>query len=352
MDDRLNFSTGLLLYGTASLVSVALTYVVWRYAIARSILDHPNERSSHQQPTPRGGGLAIAFTFQLGVLALAIAGMVAPNIAVALIGGGGIITLIGWQDDRSALPASIRFAAHLGAAIWALAWLGGLDGLQIGSQQIALGFVANVLAVIGIVWWINLYNFMDGIDGIAAGQAVTVACAAAVLMALSGATSMLALPILLAGAASGFLIWNWAPARIFMGDAGSGFLGFTFATLALASEQAGALPIAYWVLLSGVFVFDATLTLVRRVAGGERWYAAHRSHAYQRLVASGLSHRRVTSGVLAFNALLFLLMIWSLRREASFPLSAVAALVLLTASYLVVERIHPMRVSPSGQGKR
>lgn len=341
----LSFTLLILLASFAS--ALVLTHLVRRYALARSILDHPNARSLHEQPTPRGGGLAIAATFVLGGVVLGAMGMIPTGVVIALGGGGSLVALVGWLDDRRDLGPVARFSAHMAAAAWALGWLGGIDRLQLAGYSMHLGLAGDILALIGIVWWINLYNFMDGIDGIAGGQALTVAGAAALLMALTTADAIGLLPVLLAGAAAGFLIFNWAPARIFMGDAGSGFLGFVFAILAIASERAGALPIVYWVLLSGVFIFDSTVTLIRRVLHGEIWYEAHRSHAYQRIVALGYSHARVAGGVLAINFLICAILALAVLGWLHVGLAAAIELAGLTAAYLLVENARPMRARPA-----
>jgi Fuc2NAc and GlcNAc transferase len=326
----------------AGAVAFAITSAVRRYAIARAIVDRPNERSLHERPVPRGGGIAIVLTFLIGMLLLAAAGIVPVRLALALLGGASV-ALVGWVDDRleDGVSAAARAATHFAAAIWALAWLGGLDRLWIGGGSIGLGIAGSVLAVIGTVWWINLYNFMDGIDGLAGGQAVTVAATAGGLSWLAGHPSAAGPAFLLAGAAGGFLILNWTPARIFMGDVGSGFLGFAFAVLAIGSEKAGTLPLLIWLLLSGVFLFDATVTLLRRIARGERWHAAHRSHAYQRLVLSGRSHGSVTAAVLLLNGVLSTIAYFSMILDR--PLAGLAlGLAILALLYLGVERIQPM----------
>jgi Fuc2NAc and GlcNAc transferase len=169
---------------------------------------------------------------------------------------------------------------------------------------ISLGYLGSLLAMLGIVWALNLFNFMDGIDGIAASQAIFMAGAGAVLAILSGmSVSTSAAALVVAAASLGFLVWNWPPARIFMGDVGSGFLGFVLAVLALAALRERAVMLPVWLILSGVFVIDATVTLLRRVARRERVYEAHRSHAYQWQARRWNSHLRVTMACGLFNLL-------------------------------------------------
>jgi Fuc2NAc and GlcNAc transferase len=332
-----------MLFASCFGIAALLTYVVRRYAIARMVLDTPNERSLHATPTPRGGGFAIATTFLTATLLLCLGGIVPVAEAVALIGGGGAVALIGWLDDHAPQSAALRFSVHALAAIWALFWLGGIDAVQFGAHYVRLAWLWNVIGVLGIIWWLNLYNFMDGIDGIAGGEAVSVCSGVVVLMALVGTSSERTLPIVLAGSAAGFLIFNWSPARIFMGDVGSGFLGYVFAVMAIASEKDHAVPLTLWVVLSGVFIFDATVTLVRRMLHGERWYAAHRSHAYQRLVGLGYSHRLVSSAVLAVNAVLLGCCVLAVTGRISVGVCIVASLALLSGCYFWIEHRNPMQ---------
>lgn len=322
--------------------SWVLTGTIRRYALARSLLDVPNHRSSHTAPTPRGGGLAIAAVSLLGIAALHAAGMVPPAAAYALLPGGAAIAAVGWVDDRRHVPARWRFLVHLAAAGWALYWAGGLPSLSLGTASVRLGIAGTVAGALGIVWLTNLYNFMDGIDGIAAGEALAAGAAAGLLLWAAGAPGLGAAALLVAAASTGFLVWNWSPARIFMGDAGSGYLGYVFAVLALFSERQGGLPLLLWGVLLGVFLFDSTVTLLRRVLRGERFFEAHRRHAYQRAVQSGLSHGRVSGGVLATNLVLAGAAAFAWTQRALILPVAAMSLALLLALYLWVERRRPM----------
>jgi Fuc2NAc and GlcNAc transferase len=323
--------------------SWGLTGLARRYALRRSLLDVPNHRSSHTAPTPRGGGMAIVAVALAGVGALAVLRVVDGRTAAALAGSLALVAAIGWADDHGGVPARWRALVHAAAAAWALAWLGGMPSLAIGTgPPLRLGAVGTGLALLGIVWLTNLFNFMDGIDGIAGGEAVSVGLGGALLLALHGDHALAAVSLLVAAASAGFLAWNWQPARIFMGDVGSGALGCVLAVLAVASENRGSVPLLAWVLLGGVFIFDATLTLLRRVARGERFFEAHRRHAYQRRVQAGWSHGRTSACVLALNAGLLGLALWATRAPGRLPLAAAAAAALLGAAYLWVERARPM----------
>ncbi|MEC5385588.1 glycosyltransferase family 4 protein [Uliginosibacterium sp. H3] len=219
----------------------------------------------------------------------------------ALLPGGALVAVIGFWDDHVSLPARTRFACHVLAAMWAVACLGGWPVLEMGVANWAWGWFGSMIAVLALVWATNLYNFMDGIDGLAGSQAVFVGGVGGLLLWLSGGDGM---PCwLLAAASAGFLAVNWPPARIFMGDVGSGFLGFVIGVLALHATVTDHTTIWPWVILMAVFAVDATFTLCRRALTRVRVTEAHRSHAYQRASQRIGNHRAVTLTVLAINAL-------------------------------------------------
>jgi Fuc2NAc and GlcNAc transferase len=321
--------------------ALALTGLARRIAVARSLLDVPNERSSHTSPTPKGGGLAIVVVVLSGVAILRLTGTLGRGESWAILGGGTLVAVVGWLDDRRDLSASTRLTAHVAAAAWALWWLGGMPFLTTGHDVHSLGMFGTILGWFAIVWATNVTNFMDGIDGLAAGEVVTVTLTAALLLA-EVSPPLAAAAALTGGAALGFLPWNWRPARIFMGDTGSGFLGFVLAVLAIASERAGALPALAWIVLYGVFATDATVTLLRRAWRGDRWYSAHRSHAYQRAVQAGWSHARVTTAVLLVNVGLGLLAWGAATRPELLGVALAVAAVVTGLTYGLVERLRPM----------
>lgn len=296
--------------GVVWLATVVGCGLVRRYALRRALLDHPGERSSHFAPTPRGGGFAVAPVLLAAVAGMAVVGWLDWRPAWALLGGGAAVATVGWVDDHGHVPAGWRALVQAGAAVWALAWLGGVRFLDLGVFDLTLGDFGWVPALLALVWLTNLYNFMDGIDGLAAGQAMFVGTAGGVMLWLQGAQGLALAGFALAAAGAGFLVWNRPPARLFLGDAGSGLMGFWVGFLALASEAIGVLPALVWCILLSVFVWDATLTLGDRVRRGERWYTAHREHAYQRLVARGLGHGRVSLGILVLNLSVYLPLAW------------------------------------------
>lgn len=292
-----------LMVALAFLVAWAGTGALRAYALRRKLIDVPNARSSHTVPTPRGGGVAIVLSFLvMYVLWHCLVSHDSSKLLLALVPGGVAVALIGFWDDHSSLPAKLRFFVHLLAAAWAVYWLGGWGTLDLGFARLSWGWLGAVVAIAGLAWSINLYNFMDGIDGLAGSEAVFAGCVGGVLIWHGGGQGM---PLwLLAGASAGFLVLNWPPARIFMGDAGSGFLGYAFGVVALHSTVSGTTTLWPWLILLGVFVVDATLTLLRRALRGICVTDAHRTHAYQWASRRAGGHQPVTVCALGINALL------------------------------------------------
>jgi Fuc2NAc and GlcNAc transferase len=289
-------------FPVATGISLLLTGRIRDYALTRNMLDIPNNRSSHQVPTPRMGGLAIVATFLAGLFFLWAADALPTRDLLALFGACAWVAWIGFLDDRGHIAARWRLLAHFLGAAWSLFWLGNLPPLPLFGTQVSLGWLGFLLAALYLVWLLNLYNFMDGIDGIAGVEAITTCLGGAVVYSLAvpeGSGWMG--PVLLLAAVAGFLPWNWPPARIFMGDAGSGFLGLTLGILSLQAAQNAPELFWCWLILLGVFVVDATVTLLRRVLRGEKFYQAHRSHAYQYAARLWGSHRTVTCGVGMIN---------------------------------------------------
>jgi UDP-N-acetylmuramyl pentapeptide phosphotransferase/UDP-N-acetylglucosamine-1-phosphate transferase len=283
-----------ILAGAASALLVA-SWLSSRFARPGSpfhVLDHPNERSLHARPTPRSGGAAIAFGIVAGVLVSGAAGAIAAA-APGLVPGFIIVAAVSLIEDRRGVPIALRLLAHLAAAL--LLVRGGLtlSTLSIPGLDLAwpvwLGTGATVLYT---AWMINLYNFMDGIDGLAGGMAVIGFGGFAVLGLLAGSPPFAIASIVVAAAAAGFLVFNFPPARCFMGDAGSCSLGFLAAGFALWGSYQWIIPLWISVLLFSPFILDATLTLLRRIVRGERFWEPHDSHYYQRLVRLGWTHRQ------------------------------------------------------------
>ena len=321
----------------ALVVSLAGTGLMRRLAIATGLLDRPNDRSSHTTATPRGGGVAIVAGVAAGAIATAIATGGSWLPMLAWLGTGMLVAAVGFLDDRRGLPAVVRLAVH-GAAAFALVAVLGLQPVPWPGGPVDLGWPGLALAWLAVVWSINLCNFMDGTDGIAAAQALFVFGGAAAIGAWA-ATSPASVSLLLvfAAASAGFLAWNWPPARIFMGDAGSGFLGFLIAAAALLTASTSGLSIWTWLALNAAFLADATVTVVVRAAHRERVHQAHRSHVYQSLARRWGSHRRVLLAYAAVNVLWLLplaALTVAIPRQAVW-FAAIAVVPLCVAAFLL-----------------
>nr|WP_314638671.1 glycosyltransferase family 4 protein [uncultured Pseudomonas sp.] len=288
---------------TAFMVSWLLTLILRRYALAKSLMDIPNERSSHSVPTPRGGGVAIVFAFLAGLPVLALLGLLSPTLMFGLFGSGLLVAVLGFADDHGHIAARWRLLGHFAAGAWALFWVGGLAPVSFAGVTVDLGLAGTALALIYLVWMLNLYNFMDGIDGLASAEAICVCLGSCVVYGLTAHIELMWVTLTLSAAVGGFLCWNFPPARIFMGDAGSGFLGLVLGVISIAAAWTSPELLWSWLILFGVFVVDATWTLLRRLLAGEKVYEAHRSHAYQYASRKYRSHKAVVFAVIGINLL-------------------------------------------------
>ncbi|PBJ23090.1 putative undecaprenyl-phosphate N-acetylglucosaminyl 1-phosphate transferase [Pseudomonas sp. ACN8] len=287
----------------AAVLSLLLTAVLRRYALHRSIIDIPNARSSHSIPTPRGGGVAIVLAFLFCLIFMASADLQPIAQLIAMIGSGALVAVIGFMDDHGHIAARWRLLGHFVASAWVMFWMGGLPALNFFGFSLDLGWFGGALAAIYLVWMLNLYNFMDGIDGLASLEAIVACLAMSVIYYLAGQEAMIWVPLILMMTVAGFLYWNFPPARIFMGDAGSGFLGIVLGALSIQAAWAGSEYFFAWLIMLGVFVVDATVTLIRRLVRGDKVYEAHRSHGYQYASRHFGGHFPVTVGVSLINLL-------------------------------------------------
>jgi Fuc2NAc and GlcNAc transferase len=318
-------------------VSGVLTGIFHSFALKKDLLDIPNERSSHTSPVPHGGGLAIVLTLLTSLLILYLSGRLPSEVFWALSIGGGGVAFIGFIDDRSHVPARWRLLVHFLAAGFSLYLLSRLPGVSLAGLSLIVKSIGFVVALVFMVWVLNLFNFMDGIDGIASVEAISVSLGAALIIFTGkGSSSEIYLLLLVAGSCLGFLLWNWPPAKIFMGDVGSGFLGFVLAALAFYTSAAGLISPWSWLVLGGVFLVDSTATLLSRVVKREQWYEAHCSHAYQCAARHFASHKAITLGVLSINVLWLLPLAWLANSGpgAGWLLMLVAYLPLL---YIVIK---------------
>lgn len=313
-----------------TIFSFGLTAMLRKYALAKNVIDIPNERSSHSLPTPRGGGLAIVICFLVVLVALAVLKIFPFQLLSGFFGAGAAIALLGFLDDHGHIPARWRLLGHFSGAAVLLLSLDGLPLLTVFGVEVDLAWFGGLLAIFFLVWILNLYNFMDGIDGIASVEAMTVCVGGAMLAWLTDHVVGAILPLFLAAAVGGFFLWNFPPAKIFMGDVGSGFLGLMLGGLAIYSAWLEPQLFWCWLILLGVFIVDATLTLIHRLIRGEKVYEAHRSHAYQYASRRLGSHKKVTLTVLAIN------MFWLL------PVATLAALNIWDATLLTVIAYSPL----------
>lgn len=284
------------------LIAFFLTGYMRHYALKKDIIDNPNERSSHSVPTPRGGGVAVVISYLLGVVLLVYLGDISQHVGITLTLAGFVIALLGFLDDHGHINALVRLAIHFLVAIGAVVSLGGFSDVVLFNGGIQLGWFANIIAVLFLVWLLNLYNFMDGINGIASIEVITATVSMGMIYLLLSSSELSSQSLfLLAACATGFLLWNFPKARIFMGDACSGFLGLILGILALIALKQDVALFCAWIICLGVFIVDATFTLIRRVISGHKMYDAHRSHAYQYASRKYNSHTIVTLGVLVIN---------------------------------------------------
>lgn len=297
-----------MIYGFIFLLSFSLTYIIRIIALKKELLVLPNERSSHIMPTPHGGGIAIAITWFIGLLYLFVFKMIDISLFHSLM-VGSVLSFAGFLDDLYAISPKKRLFIQAMVSLIGLYLLGGLSKLEFGFVVIENQWITNILAFLGLMWFINLYNFLDGIDGYAGSEAIFLAMAGWLFF---GGDYFLVLIV----SVLGFLIWNWHKAKIFMGDVGSTLLGYTIGIFAIYHQNNG-ISILIWLILFGIFWFDATLTLYRRYQNKEKISNAHRKHAYQRLVQSGWSHSKVVIYALGINLVLAILGYCSLFNKVS-----------------------------------
>lgn len=255
------------------------------------MLDHPNERSLHDRPIPRGGGLAILIA--IVVCGVAVAWLHPERSLAGITLGIILVAAVSFFDDRYSVPPLYRFVVHVAAAAVILYGGFSLQKLEILGVTWHWSYVAGSLfSAVFIVWMINLYNFMDGMDGFAGGMAVSGFGAFAILGWMAGHDAFMAISLVISAAAAGFLIFNFPPARIFMGDIGSSVLGLLAASLSLWGARDGVFPFWIAVLVFSPFIVDATVTLIRRMLRREKIWQAHKIHYYQTLVQAGWGHRK------------------------------------------------------------
>lgn len=321
-----------------TLITLVGTFFLRRYALKKAIIDIPNARSSHVTPTPRGGGVAIVICFLASLFFFSIFNYIEKNLLLALLGAGSGVALLGFLDDRGHIAARWRLLGHFLSAIWVVFWLGGLPTLNFFGTGIDLKWAGYIVMSFYLVWMLNLYNFMDGIDGIASIEAITVCIAGAFFYIVLGKTEASTVPLALAACVLGFLYWNFPPAKIFMGDAGSGFLGIIIGILSIHAGSISHQLFWCWLIMLGVFVTDATTTLIVRLLRGDKVYEAHRSHAYQRASRYYNAHKPVSIAVGLINCVW--LFPWALAVALSKLDGFLAMLIAFTPLFIIAIRFR------------
>jgi UDP-N-acetylmuramyl pentapeptide phosphotransferase/UDP-N-acetylglucosamine-1-phosphate transferase len=325
----------MILYLVIFISAFFLTYLVKLMAQKKSIMDLPNERSSHALPTPRGGGLAIAVVWFLGISYLNYVEIISSDIYYALM-TGVLIAIISFIDDIYTLPYLPRIIVQALSTAIALYFVGGIGVVDFGFFTIESQILLNAVAFVGVLWFINLFNFIDGINGYSSSGAI---CISGALYFFTG--DILTLILLLS--VLGFLPWNWGKAKIFMGDIGSTLLGFTIAVLIIHYNKMAQLSIFNGLIITSVFWFDATYTLFKRYLNKEQLSKPHKKHAYQRVVQYGFSHPKTSLIMIALNGLLFCIATFS----DSYPLYSlvflIVAIIVLFLVYKLIDSKKPFK---------
>ena len=317
-----------IIYITLFLLSFFLTFFIRKLAIKKSILDFPNERSSHKTPTPKGGGLAIAIIWFLGLVYFYITDNINQRLFLSFM-PGILLVIIGIIDDIIAIKPVYRLIFQLIVSGIAISIIGGLEKLNLGFYIVENRLALTILALLGTVWFINLFNFLDGIDGYIGMEVIFITSAAFILFNDN-------IALLLLVSTLGFLVWNWQPAKIFMGDVGSTLLGFNIAIFSIYYQNTSKSSLVIWLMLSSVFWFDATLTLFRRYRNKEKLIIAHKKHAYQRIVQAGFTHQKTVIYAFLLNLIILLLSYYSLIISQILLLCFAFNMLLL---YLIVRQV-------------
>lgn len=330
------------------LIAVGMVPLYRRYALSRGILDIANHRSSHEGVTPRGGGLVFMLLWAISLVLGWTSGLFATPMLLTLLPGTVLAAVLGYWDDRHHISPKIRLVGQVLAALIFLAALGKIDTLYLFHRGVALHLVAHpwllwMMLGISIVWSINLFNFMDGIDGLASIETLFVLGVGGFIFWVSGAPTLALLSWMMVVLVAGFLVWNWPKADIFMGDVGSYCLGFLIAAFAIVGDIWYDIPVALWIILYAVFWFDATLTLLRRLYFKQHWATAHRDHAVQRMHQAGFSHAQVLAITTTVNVVLACLTLWGHYYPSKLIWALCLAVGLVTIWYLWVERLYPQK---------
>jgi Fuc2NAc and GlcNAc transferase len=321
-------------------VSLFFTYLYIFLARNKKWIDIPGHRSSHQIPTPRGGGLVFIVLWLLCGILSVILGFWDHRQAWVLLPGASLVSFTAFYDDVSPLSAKTRALFYILASFLCIYMIANYD--ETAFPLGLLNFGTAILYVLAIAWSINLFNFMDGLDGFAALEGIFVLSVGGFFLWEKGGQELALMAWLLAVSVAGFLFWNRPPAKVFMGDVGSTTLGFSIMAFAFLGEKVYGISILLWLILYGTFIFDSSVTLARRIYAGEIWYQAHRSHAYQRLHQTDWPHSKVLLYKGCVNIILVTLALIGFYNENLLYLLFLLALILLTILYIKIESTNPM----------
>jgi len=309
------------------ITSFAGTFLILKIAVRKNILDIPNIRSSHTQPTPRGGGLAIVISWYIGLAALRYIGMIESDLFFALL-SGAVLATISFLDDLFDIKPGLRILFQIVTVMSGLFFIGGFKVIYLSGTILNYPVILTFLAILGGVWFINLFNFLDGIDAYASTETLLVALG--MLLVLNNPVLLI-----LIFAVMGFLFWNWPKAKIFMGDIGSTQLGYILLILAIYFNNQFKFNFLGWLILTSLFWVDATLTLFKRWRNKENLSQAHRKHYYQRIVQYGFSHRKTVIISILINIVFVILVLLSekgiLSYFISFPVCLLINVILVKA---------------------
>lgn len=302
------------------------------------LLDHPNHRSSHTVIKPRGAGVVFMALWSVFAIIAALTDLISWQEFLLFVPPAILISTVSYLDDWLSLRARTRFVVQLLCALFVITLIYSSLNLDFGFVKLTSAYVVIPLTIFAIIWSINLYNFMDGSDGLAGVEALFVFGVGAGILFFSDATSLALLALALCAVLLGFLRWNWPDAKVFMGDVGSTALGLLVVVFAIAGQSYG-IPITIWLILYGVFWFDASITLMRRLIRGEKWYEPHKLHAYQRLMQMGLTHCQVLWALIVINSALATIACVGFWHAGWLVYCFILSLLLLSVSYLVVEKL-------------
>ena len=319
-------------------LSIGCVIIYKKIAVHYNILANPGYRTLHESPTPRGGGLIFSLVFVFCILIFGGVYELSNQIFYIFGVGGFIATLFGFIDDIKNIRVKTKLIIQLFLSAWTIYWLDLGELFLLGWMPI---FMIIPFILIFMVWIMNAYNFMDGVDVMAASGAIFISLTLAIVLFLTnGSVEVIYIFILLAIVVSGFILFNWPPATIFMGDAGSVFLGYIFGSLLLFTVLNNDISVWIWLTVFGYFFADTTVTQIMRVILGRKWYLAHRSHAYQNLARMTNSHLKVTGGVTLYNLVwIFPLTLWSALQPG---MGFIAAILAIAPALVVAYKYGPV----------